>query len=69
MQYIREENIMSLSYIYILCNKFFNQYLHLKFNDYICQCCSIDSRFKVIKHLLLKTLFKNVALLQWVEKK
>jgi len=64
MQYIREEGMITLSYIYILCNNFFNQYLHLKFNDYIRQCCSIDSRFKVIKHLSFKTLFKNVAILQ-----
>jgi len=47
-----------------LYNNFINQYLYLKPNDYIQIRCSIDSRLKIKKYLLLMTrvlFIKNMA--------
>jgi len=41
-------------FAYIFYNNFVNnQLFNLKLNDYISKCCSIDSKLKVMKYLLL----------------
>jgi len=50
-----------VSLIYILCNNFVsNQNLNCNLTITLSKCCSIDSRLKVKKYLLLKMLFIKI---------